>query len=326
MDPPDKSQDDMIPPGPPPLPELGNIWPQTLQHFDLGYYPFAAILRQHISNPTTEDECSGHIHGFGKGEEGGQLSDSAAEDDVSSTFSATSFNDSESSIETAITENERSTEINVAVEVRVHTAQIVGRDGVVPRDEVSSSDRPYRFQPSMFRRALAEVVDESYTLVRLSSVRHEERLQELDENIGGIPEVASITQLNDGSWEMLVRKPYLPTLQRKLSDLYQSSILDLEYDPFEPTQGDVEYWGLDCARDLYMVWLVKRAGEIIGKSWFIAKVYYAYLIENKIKGEQGRLSWLEALGETSITVWDQVWTTRDALSIPALSVGSCIER
>ena len=166
---------------------------------------------------------------------------------------------------------------------------------------------------------MADVLDEIYTLVRLSGVKHEETLQELDENIGSISEVASITQLNDGSWEILALKSYLPTLQRKLSDMYQSFTLDLEYDPFEPTQDDVEYWGLDRARDLYMAWLMKRVRKIIRKSWFIAEVYYTYLIEHKTRGKRMRLSWLEALGGSSMTIWDKVWTTREASSIPALS-------
>lgn len=42
---------------------------------------------------------------------------------------------------------------------------------------------------------------------------------------------------------MLVLKAYLPTLRHKLSDMHYSFILDLEYNPFKPTQEDAEYWG-----------------------------------------------------------------------------------
>jgi hypothetical protein len=111
-----------------------------------------------------------------------------------------------------------------------------------------------------------EAIDELYMLIRLSGLKHGKTLQKLDENVGRISKVASITQLNDGSWEMLILKFDFPILQRKLSDMYQSFTLDLEYDPFESTQDDAEYWGLDCARNLYIIWFMKRAKKIIRKS------------------------------------------------------------
>jgi hypothetical protein len=59
-----------------------------------------------MSNLTVEHECSGDTHEVESKGEGGQLSDSATEDDVISIFSAGSSNGSDSSVETAITENE----------------------------------------------------------------------------------------------------------------------------------------------------------------------------------------------------------------------------
>jgi hypothetical protein len=111
MGPPDKSQDDRTPPVPPPSPELGSCWPQTLQTSD---GPSAAIVGQPMSNLAAEEECSGDEHGFGGEGEGGELSDGATEDDVTSTSSAASSNDNDSSVETAITENTSSLNLNGA--------------------------------------------------------------------------------------------------------------------------------------------------------------------------------------------------------------------
>ena len=133
--------------------------------------------------------------------EGGELSDTDTEDDVLSIFSATLSNDSDSSVETAITENEHSAGISVVVEVHVYITQILGRDWVVAGDEVYSSDGHNWSQPLIFRyarsftqqlwsnlcsQATYEAIYESHTLVRLSSVKRGETLQELDEKIGSI--------------------------------------------------------------------------------------------------------------------------------------------
>jgi len=131
-------------------------------------------------------------------------------------------------------------------------------------------------------QAAAEAIHESYTLVRLSSVKEGETLKETDDTIGSIPYVVNITSLNDGSWRMLVLKAYLPFLRSKLG-----------YDPAEPTKDDVNYFRLDTARNVCLKWCAERAKERMGESWLIAKIFYTYLLEVRIRGVQKRLGVLE---------------------------------
>jgi hypothetical protein len=134
---------------------------------------------------------------------------------------------------------------------------------------------------------VAELIDNLYTLVRLAHVDHGEILHELDMNVGRISEVASIAPLHDGSWEMLVLKSYLPILQEKLSNMYHESTLDLAYDPSKPTRDEVEYLGLDVAKDLNEYWFRERARTIIEDSWSIATIYYTFQLECKTRNESG---------------------------------------
>lgn len=133
---------------------------------------------------------------------------------------------------------------------------------------------------------MAEAIQESYKLVRLSSSKHGETLEKPDDTIGSISHIISIAPMNDGSWEMLVMKDYLAILRSKLGNKYQNFVLDVEYDPFEPTKDDVDYWGLDTARALCFEWFVDRARKRMSEPWLIAKVYYAYLLEVKLRGMQ----------------------------------------
>jgi hypothetical protein len=50
------------------------------------------------------------------------------------------------------------------------------------------------------------------TLVRLSKAGHGVTLKTLGTEIGAVNEVSSVEELSDGSWEMVVRKSYCPTL------------------------------------------------------------------------------------------------------------------
>lgn len=128
---------------------------------------------------------------------------------------------------------------------------------------------------------MAEAFYDAYTLVRLCGVRPGETLQELDEHIGSISQVPSITPLKDGSLEILTLKAYLRTLQVKLRKMHPNSTLDLKYDPFKPTKEDTEHWRPDA----YMDWFMERARERIRKSWPIARHYYSYLVEHKARGK-----------------------------------------
>ncbi len=100
----------------------------------------------------------------------------------------------------------------------------------------------------------------------------------LNATVGNIIQMPSIVSLNDGSWEILVRKGYLPTLQRKLHKIHIRFTLDSEYHPLNPLHQDVEYWGLKNARKLYAIWFIERAVKIIQKSWAISQMYYSHLL------------------------------------------------
>ena len=117
-------------------------------------------------------------------------------------------------------------------------------------------------------------------------------LQKLDETIGSVSYVPSVTQLDECSWEMLVLKAYIATLRCKLHNLHASFTLDEDYDPFEPIPEDVERWGLDAARDLCVDWTTKRAKQIIKDSWYIASEYYQHLMDHQCSGRGRRLSWM----------------------------------
>jgi hypothetical protein len=47
---------------------------------------------------------------------------------------------------------------------------------------------------------------------------------------------------------------------------------------------------------------VKRAEERMIDSWFIAKIYYAYLLEVRIRGMLKRLNGFEALGGVKMII------------------------
>ena len=95
---------------------------------------------------------------------------------------------------------------------------------------------------------------------------------------GTILQVPSIAPLNDGSWEILVRNAYLPTLQNRLHETHIRFGLDSEYSPLTPLHADVVYWGRENAQKLYALWFVERAIKIIQKSWAIAQTYYRHAL------------------------------------------------
>jgi hypothetical protein len=67
---------------------------------------------------------------------------------------------------------------------------------------------------------VAEVIYKLYILIYLSSEKHEEILEESNDTIRTISEVASITLLNNGLWEFLILKAYLLFLRNKIRNKY----------------------------------------------------------------------------------------------------------
>lgn len=125
---------------------------------------------------------------------------------------------------------------------------------------------------------LSSLGTNQYTLVRLSNVGDGNILNILDTRIGTVDEVPSIEELNDGSWEMVVRKPYCPTLQAMLSKIFPDSDVDLNYDPTEPTVSEVDSLGYNLAKTLCKYLFIKRAERMVREGWPMAADCYEHFI------------------------------------------------
>ncbi|KIV92564.1 hypothetical protein PV10_03850 [Exophiala mesophila] len=237
-----RSQDDLTPPAPPPSPCHENFRRQPRNDY------FAGIAIQLVFNGKRAKKFT-----VDPPEGGQELSDSDGSSiGASSIFSDHSSNDDNSSIGTEACK-EDSADI-----------KRINFRGVIPGGEVPSGDEHSWQPPPMIQRVAEELVDASYILVRLSI--------DLDDAIlRTILQVPSITPLNDGSREILVQNAYLPTLQTRLHEMHIQFTLDLEYNPLTPLQEDVEYWGLENARELYALWLWKGPLGLSGKPGLLQK-------------------------------------------------------
>ncbi|KAK7928948.1 hypothetical protein LTR80_011849, partial [Exophiala xenobiotica] len=171
----------------------------------------------------------------------------------------------------------------VAVYVEV-VAQVFERNGEVAGAETPSSDRHLWTLPPIFQRTTVDLIDAEYTLIRVTlEDRGNADLVKINqdpyETVGIALQGPSITPLNDGSWEILVRNAYLPTLQSKLRDSHIGLTVDSKYCPVEPLREAVEYWGLENARKIYAYWFLRRAIRIIRKTWAIAEMYYRHVLK-----------------------------------------------
>ena len=102
--------------------------------------------------------------------------------------------------------------------------------------------------------------------------------------VGPISEVASINRLNDGSWEMVVSKAYIPILADKLTRLYPGCHFDANHDPFKSTAEDMAYLGIHRAWALNDRWVLERARRMMEDGWPIAANYYARLLKEWLGG------------------------------------------
>ncbi|KAK7894611.1 hypothetical protein LTR67_006373 [Exophiala xenobiotica] len=241
------------------------------------------------SHWTRANECA--VDQFGPSHEDEELSDSDG-----SSVEAPSVDD-DNSVSTVIPEDEDFAQIRVAIHVEVVT-QVFERDGVIAGAETPSSDGHLWPPPTIFQQTTGELIDAEYTLVRVAledrrTVDLDEIAQDLDEMVGDILQVPSITPLNDGSWEILVRNAYLPTLRSKLPNRFT---LDPQYCPFEPLREDVECWGLEKARELYALWFSERAIRVIEKSWAIAQMYYGHVLKHHNRRIRSLLSESSTMG------------------------------
>jgi hypothetical protein len=79
---------------------------------------------------------------------------------------------------------------------------------------------------------------QQYTIVRLGGVE--------DDAMGKLSRVlnsgvASYTGLNDGSLEVVVLKEYVPSFVNTARRTFPHSFVDLDHDPFQLTEVDIEY-------------------------------------------------------------------------------------
>jgi hypothetical protein len=114
----------------------------------------------------------------------------------------------------------------------------------------------------------------SYTLVRVSDL--EQYAQNLDK-LGNLDKILSIEELEDGSWELPVRKSYLLTLKDKLCKMVPDCIVEPDYDPTEPNAKEVEEFGYERARILRTVKFRDRAERMMRESWPKAAAFYTDL-------------------------------------------------
>jgi hypothetical protein len=150
--------------------------------------------------------------------------------------------------------------------------------------EVPSTKRPcYLLSSSVLEYiSVLKTISKLYTLFRLSDVENltcSEVLDKLDANVGTLFEVASITRLHDGSWEMVVLKAYRKKLMDKLLSVLPGCTFDWRYDPFQPLQKDVNLFGSDTARKLNVQWTLERVERMIETAWPISAAYYLHLKE-----------------------------------------------
>lgn len=109
-----------------------------------------------------------------------------------------------------------------------------------------------------------------------------DELEDLGMELGTVFQVVSIEKLNDGSWEMVASRVYVPTLAANLTRLYPGCHFDPKYDPFQPAPRDVDYFGIARARELTRQCVLKRAERMVEDSWPIAAACYAFLLQRPL--------------------------------------------
>ncbi|KAH7374078.1 hypothetical protein BKA64DRAFT_256845 [Cadophora sp. MPI-SDFR-AT-0126] len=113
-----------------------------------------------------------------------------------------------------------------------------------------------------------------YTLVRVSYLG--QYAQYLDK-LGNLDNILSIVELEDESWELPVRKSYLPMLKNMLHKVVPKCIIEPGSDPTEPSAKEVEEFGYERARILKPVRFRNRAECMVSESWPKAAAFYADL-------------------------------------------------
>ncbi|KAH9222988.1 hypothetical protein DL95DRAFT_517915 [Leptodontidium sp. 2 PMI_412] len=113
-----------------------------------------------------------------------------------------------------------------------------------------------------------------YTLVSVSNLG--QYAQNLDK-LGGLDDILSIVELEDESWELPVRKSYLPRLKNMLHKMVPECITQAVSDTTEPTAKELEDFGYERARILRTMSFRNRAECMVSESWPKAAAFYADL-------------------------------------------------
>ncbi|ETI26831.1 hypothetical protein G647_10277 [Cladophialophora carrionii CBS 160.54] len=243
-------QDDQFPPAPPPSP-----CPDQMEFT----YAYGFPAGQLTFTWPTEGEYLGETRAE-------PSSQSGTDNDALPVLSATSCDGD--GCESAIDNDKHARAVKVTVDAETYLVDILKGDVLTP---VWLTDQG-QLSPAL-RHALNDTICDAYMLVKLSLSDHvPSRLGVLDHVERA--EVPEVRQLNDGSWEVLVLKTYVPVLCRRLYEARRRFHLDLAYDGFEPRKEDVECWGLEKAKHLCAMWFETRAMEVIRGACYIASVYY----------------------------------------------------
>ncbi|GIC92838.1 uncharacterized protein Aud_009313 [Aspergillus udagawae] len=96
-----------------------------------------------------------------------------------------------------------------------------------------------------------------------------------------IARIPSTQPLNDGSWELLVRKTDLPLLRHVVQrHLPFATLSDEAYHPREPTDADVSCWGPLAARNRAGFWFWMRASRVIGERVGVVADFYQDVLDS----------------------------------------------
>ena len=106
-----------------------------------------------------------------------------------------------------------------------------------------------------------------YTLISLSNVTADQMCESFYTKTSAFEEVSNIEEVNGGIWEICVLKLHRGILWDKLRAAFPDSVIDLNWEPCEPTATDLEHWSKQVAQQLRQQWFVQRANRIIQRLW-----------------------------------------------------------
>jgi hypothetical protein len=111
-----------------------------------------------------------------------------------------------------------------------------------------------------------------YTFAQLSNVvQHRESVRELVDEID-LLDIPSLVQLEDESFELVVRTSSLPELRKKFCTRFPDCDITI-YDPTEPTETDSIHYSYDQAKARTVNEFLKRKAEMMSGSHISVEYY-----------------------------------------------------